>query len=294
MSRGFGFGTFFYIFVLYPSIFFVMTDECLTFLGTGAAMVTSCYNTCFTLSGVGNRLFLVDGGGGNQILAQMEKAGQDVRQISCDFISHNHTDHILGLVWVVRAIAQHINKQRYEGNFRIFGSQHSLSALQTICSLLLQPKLTRFFGSRILFCPVQGGQSLDIEERSFTFFDIQSVKELQFGFSCRLLNGKKLSFLGDEPFHECCRPFVQNSDFLLQEAYCLYSQINQFNPYPKQHATALDACRNARSLDVGTTVLFHTEGRTPRSVRQQLWLDEGRQAFIGKIFVPEDLEVIPL
>ena len=36
----------------------------LTMLGTGNALVTECYNTCFLMEEQG-QLFLVDGGGGN-------------------------------------------------------------------------------------------------------------------------------------------------------------------------------------------------------------------------------------
>ena len=47
-------------------------------LGTGHATVTRCYNTCFvverTAGGQTDRL-LVDGGGGNGILLQLERAG---------------------------------------------------------------------------------------------------------------------------------------------------------------------------------------------------------------------------
>ena len=43
----------------------------LTILGTGNAMVTKCYNTCFAIE-QNDEYFLVDGGGGNQILSQLE------------------------------------------------------------------------------------------------------------------------------------------------------------------------------------------------------------------------------
>ena len=45
----------------------------LTLLGTGNATVTHCYNTCFVLHESGQYL-LVDGGGGNGLLCQLEKA----------------------------------------------------------------------------------------------------------------------------------------------------------------------------------------------------------------------------
>ena len=46
----------------------------LTMLGTGNALVTECYNTCFMLDD-GGELFMVDGGGGNTILRQIKLAG---------------------------------------------------------------------------------------------------------------------------------------------------------------------------------------------------------------------------
>ena len=46
----------------------------LTILGTGNAMVTKCYNTCFAIEKDGH-YFLVDGGGGNTIMKQQYRLG---------------------------------------------------------------------------------------------------------------------------------------------------------------------------------------------------------------------------
>ena len=46
----------------------------LTMLGTGNALVTECYNTCFVVQN-GKKHLLVDGGGGNTLLAQLKHAG---------------------------------------------------------------------------------------------------------------------------------------------------------------------------------------------------------------------------
>ena len=48
----------------------------LTMLGTGNAMVTNCYNTCFAFEEDG-RCFLVDAGGGSTILRRLREAGID-------------------------------------------------------------------------------------------------------------------------------------------------------------------------------------------------------------------------
>lgn len=268
--------------------------EKLTMLGVGAAMVTSLYNTCFTISRDDGELFLVDGGGGNGLLVQLEKSGLSVLDIHHVFVSHNHSDHILGIVWLVRAICQHIRKDRYVGNLHVYAHQKSLDAIRTICGLVMQPRLNAFFDNRVMLVPIEDGTQMEILGRQTTFFNIQSVKELQHGFTCRLLNGKKLSFLGDEPFCEYERQFVENSDYLLQEAYCLYSEKDIFRPYNKHHGTVLDSCRNAYSLRAAATLLFHTEGKTPVKDRQWKYLAEARQAFTGTIYVPNDLDTIVL
>ena len=41
-------------------------------IGTGNAMVTTCYNTCFALR-KGEEYFLVDCGGGNTIMKKLQK-----------------------------------------------------------------------------------------------------------------------------------------------------------------------------------------------------------------------------
>ena len=45
----------------------------LVMLGTGNAMVTKCYNTCFVLKH-DNEYLSIDAGGGNGIMVQLEKA----------------------------------------------------------------------------------------------------------------------------------------------------------------------------------------------------------------------------
>lgn len=46
----------------------------LTMLGTGNALATECYNTCFLIEDQG-KTFMVDGGGGNAVLQQFKSAG---------------------------------------------------------------------------------------------------------------------------------------------------------------------------------------------------------------------------
>ena len=266
--------------------------EKITILGTGNAMVTKCYNTCFTLS-QGGEHFLVDGGGGNTILAQLEKANININQINHVFISHNHSDHILGVVWVIRAAAQGMLNHTYEGELNIYGHLASIEALRSIASYVLQGKLINLFDEKIIFHPLKDKDQRDILGRKITFFDIESTKDLQFGFKASLLNGKTLTFLGDEPYSDLVKAYSTDVDYLLHEAFCLYDERHIFKPYEKHHATARDACQHASDLNAKAVILYHTEDKNLETRKERYSL-EGKAVYSGMIYVPDDLDVIPL
>lgn len=266
--------------------------ENLNILGTGSAMVTKCYNTCFTLSN-NNEHFLVDAGGGNTILSNLEKANISINQIHNMFISHNHNDHILGSIWVIRAVAQGILNDKYTGSFNIYCHKTSITAIKAICSFVLQKKFLKLFDDRIIFIEIENNCEFEILGRKTTFFDINSTKQLQFGFKTTLLNNKSLTFLGDEPFRENLKIYCENVDYLFHEAFCLYSQKDIFKPYEKHHATVKDACKNANILNVKSIILYHTEDKNLEK-RKDLYTKEGKEEFNGIIHVPNDLEVIEL
>ena len=112
----------------------------LTMLGTGNALTTRCYNTCFTLSH-GKKTFLVDAGGGNEIIRILQEE-ISLAEIHDFFITHAHSDHILGAVWVIRVIGQMINKSQYEGELRIYAHGQLIKDLQMICGVVLMKKVS--------------------------------------------------------------------------------------------------------------------------------------------------------
>ena len=66
--------------------------ERLIVLGTGNAQAIHCYNTCYAMQ-KGEEYFLVDAGGGNGILSQLDKAGITLESIHNIFVTHAHNDH---------------------------------------------------------------------------------------------------------------------------------------------------------------------------------------------------------
>ena len=263
----------------------------LIMLGTGNALVTECYNTCFVLQ-ERNQYFMVDGGG-NALLRQLKRTNINWKDIRTIFVTHKHIDHLLGIIWMLRMICQYMSRGQYEGDAVVYAHDEVIGLLRDMAEKLLQKKETAFIGKRLRLIPVQDGEQKTILNRNVTFFDIQSSKAKQFGFCMELGDGQKLTCCGDEPYNPCERKYAEGSKWLLHEAFCLYSQADVFAPYEKHHSTVKDACELAEELGVQNLLLYHTEDRNLPH-RKELYTKEGRDYFTGKLFIPDDLETIVL
>ena len=238
-------------------------NDYITMLGTGNALATRCYNTCFTLHGE-KGVLLVDAGGGNGILTQLEKAGIRREDISDLFVTHAHTDHLLGCVWIMRMALQ------FNYTLRVWSHKKVLQLLTDICSQILPHKEAEGIGSLVTMNCLSDGEQFEAGGFTMQCFDIHSTKERQ-----------------------QCKQYAEGADWLMSEAFCLYEDRDRFLPYEKHHSTVLDAARLAEKLRVGNLILYHTEDRT-LDTRKQRYKVEAEAAFNGHIFVPDDLEKIML
>ena len=258
----------------------------ITILGTGNAHATRCYNTCFTLHGEKGML-LVDAGGGNGILTQLEKARIRREDISDLFVTHAHTDHLLGCIWVIRMALE-------DGkSLRVWSHAKVLNLLTSICQQILPKNQAENMGELVTMHLLEDGNKFEVGGFPLHCFDIHSTKERQFGFAAQLSDGGCLCCLGDEPFSPQCRQYAEGADWLMSEAFCLYEDRDRFQPYEKHHSTVLDAARLAEELQVKNLILYHTEDRT-LDTRRERYTIEAKKAFRGQVFVPDDLESITL
>lgn len=269
-----------------------MMKSTLTMLGTGNAAVTKCYNTCFVITTPETRL-LVDAGGGNGVLSQLEKANIPLKEIHHLFITHAHTDHILGCIWVVRMVAQAAAKGKYESKLHIYGHDKALKVLTDICQMTLPGKIIKQFGDVIAFHEVKDGDSWQVDDMRLTCFDIESTKEKQFGFQAELPDGQRLVCLGDEPYREINKQYATHADWLLCEAFCLYEDRKKFKPYEKHHCTAKDVGEMANKLSPIHVVVYHTED-SDLAHRKERYTAEIKKNYAGNVQIPDDLEVIEL
>lgn len=266
--------------------------EKLYVLGTGYALATRCYNTCFAIRNDCGTL-LVDAGGGNGILRQMEDAGLGFETVRDFFITHAHPDHLNGAVWVLRKVMTMMKDGKHDGTLNIYCHRSVREGLEMIANLMLQRKLLALLGSRVIFHDIEDGTTASLCGYDVTFFDIHSTKLLQFGFTTTLKGGGKLTCLGDEPYNPVCEKWVKGSDWMLCEAFCLLAHAERFRPYEKHHSTVADAAKLAAQLGVRHLVLWHTEDKH-YAQRKALYTAEARAYYQGDLYVPDDLEVIAL
>lgn len=264
----------------------------ITMLGTGHAGVTECYNTCFVIEN-NKQYFMVDGGGGSMVLRQLKHAGLSLMDMREIFVTHKHIDHLLGIVWMIRMICHLMNLGAYKGEAHIYAHEEVIALLRDMAEKLLLQKESRFIDDRLHLIVVSDHEEKTINGSKATFFDIGSTKTKQFGFCMELVGGGKLTCCGDEPYHPREEIYAKNSDWLLHEAFCLYSQADVFKPYEKHHSTVKDACELAEKLKVKNLLLYHTED-TNLPERKKLYLAEGKKYFSGKLLVPDDLESVIL
>ena len=146
----------------------------ITMLGTGNALATRCYNTCFTLHSSGGTVLMVDAGGGNGVLTQLERAGMRCEDIHDLFVPHAHTDHFLGCIWMMRMALQ------FHHSLHVWSHRKVLDLLTDVCRQILPMKEAKGIGGIVVMHELEDGERFEVDDLHLQCFDIHSTKERQF------------------------------------------------------------------------------------------------------------------
>lgn len=267
--------------------------EQLHFLGTGAAMNARCFTTAILLEDR-EGLFLLDSGGGNGLLMRLDEAGIDPRRLTDVFISHTHTDHILGVPWLMRLSGHHKERDASWPPLTIYGNSEVIAAIRTIVAPILPASILRMIGDHIRLETVNDGDVRNVSGREVTFFDIGATKVRQFGIYTPLADGSGLAYLGDEPLREAALRYARRASHMICEGFCTEGDIQGlFHPHQIGHSTVADAAKNARDAGVQHLILFHST-LPGGPARKAAYLAEASRYFDGQIDVPDDLDIVPL
>ena len=262
----------------------------ITMLGTGHAGVTECYNTCFVLEDHGEKM-LVDGGGGNGLLRQLNRAGIGLREIGSIFVTHKHLDHITGILWILRRIHQSARHDPSYKKISIYSHAEVITILRESYRMLLLGEDEE--PDDVAFVTVADGEQRQILGDQFTFFDVGSKRVCQYGFRAETPQGISLVCLGDEFLQAKGIPYAQDCTWLMYEAFCAEADKDLYSPHRMNHSTVKDACENAKSVNAENLILYHTEDQRINE-RKQLYGDEAALYFGRRCIIPDDLETIDL
>ncbi len=262
-----------------------------TFLGTGTGGTLDFFNTCFVISN-GDEHFLVDTGGGCEVRKRLNLANIDMKEIKDIFVSHSHTDHILGLIWMYKKIGILKMHNEISEKINVYCNDVVCEAIKGVSKYVLPKKLVDILEDVINYVILRDGDTYNICGVDYTFFDIHAKDTKQFGFKF-MYDNKSIMFLGDETLKPELYDMVRGADFVMHEAFCLDSEADIFHPYEKNHSTALSVAKIMEELDVKTILLYHTEDNLGDG-RKDAYTKEAKMAYKGNVIVPDELEVIKL
>lgn len=265
--------------------------EKIIFLGTGNGTTLDLYNTCFVIQNE-NGNFLVDTGGSIEIIKRLKKINIGIKDIKHIFISHNHTDHILGLIWMLKKLGVLSINGKIKTKINIYCNDAVYESIIGISKYVLPEKILKGALDITDFHILKDSEQVEINGTKYTFFDIKARGTKQFGFECNI-NEKRVVFLGDETINLELYDRVRGTDYVMHEAFCLDSEENIFHAYQKNHSTVKTASEIMNKLEVKNLILYHTE-ETHGNERKTLYEKEGKENFNGKIYVPNDFDEIVL
>lgn len=260
-------------------------------LGTGNGGTLELYNTCFVIQNeIGN--FLVDTGGSIEIIKRLNQVNIDYKKIKHIFISHSHTDHILGIFWLFKKISRLAMHGEITEKINLYCNDVVYESIKEVSKYILSKKLMDAIYTIVDFNILQDGDSYNINGIEYTFFDIQAKGTKQFGFEC-IINDKKLIFLGDETLNPNLYDKVKGAHYVMHEAFCLDSEEEIFHAYEKNHSTAKSVSEVMNKLEIENLILYHTE-ESHGTKRKALYTKEGQKSFKGNVIVPDELETIEI
>lgn len=259
-------------------------------LGTGSAFPQHSFNTCFVIRTDAFE-WMTDTGGGNGILGRLQHAGIAAGEIRHLFISHSHTDHILGAVWIVRSV---INRAKAGGTgdrLTVYGNSDVIEALLTICRLTLLESHYAMIADLITFHNTDATPRAELPGATVAFFDCGSENVRQTGFRMRFDSGRTIVCLGDEALTERNSTEAAGCQLLMCGAFCRYADRDSFKPYEKHHYTVRDVAIIAERAGIPDLLLYHCEDRDLNN-RARLYTDEASAFYSGRVHVPADGDTV--
>lgn len=147
--------------------------ERIIMLGVGNGGPLNLYNTCFVIQN-DNHNFLVDTGGSIEIINRLTQVEIDYKQIKHIFISHSHTDHILGIFWIFKKLGSLAKHGKIKEKINLYCNDVVFESIKGVANYILPKNMMDAIYTIIDFKVLQDGDIYNINGIEYTFFDIRA------------------------------------------------------------------------------------------------------------------------
>lgn len=229
------------------------------FLGTGAGMSTTRAHTAIVLRCPDGTTLLLDGSSGNSALRNGEAAG--VRAVDYDHVllSHDHQDHLSGLMFVQ---GRRSHETPEEDPLSIYGSSCALTGLRKAAVAGRVADVREFSaynhaGRQVLrWREVPCGHKLELGPDTVAWsFDVDHIPG-SVGWRVES-GGLTVVFSGDTTYSRALVRNAQGADLLIHEALGTDSDYERVAG--RLHSTSGDAARAAAQASVRELVITHLD-----------------------------------
>lgn len=259
----------------------------ITYFGTWAALNKSVDTMHMKLFDKSNELF-VDTWWGMSLMQRIQNWQEHIQHL---YMTHCHSDHILGIVHVLR-----VTKTR---PLHLYCTQDLEKRIDILMNVVWKWKHYRQLkdNGNIHITYINHWTHIHIWDWILSSIDLFSPKDEQHGFTLTQWN-KKLVFFGDEAIDILKRKDLDQYiwvDRLLCEAFCKDDDKELRKPHEKQHITASDAWRIATALQAKNLIISHIDDYTSDRKWQlkEIYVDASK-TFSWNIVVPHDNDTLDL
>ena len=257
------------------------------FLGTGAGLSTTRAHTAIALRCPDGTMLLLDGSSGNSALRNGEIAGIKSFDYDHVLLSHDHQDHLSGLMFVQGNRSREISD---ENPLSIYGSSLALEGLRKAAVAGKVPDIRdgaayNHAGKQVMrWQEIPPGRKLELGPETVAWsFDVNHIPG-SVGWRVESA-GVYIVFSGDTRYSTGLADAAQGADVLIHEA--LTTDDTHAYASSRLHSTSGDAARVADRASVKQLIITHIDNAFHED--QDPLLQDAARTYSGPISAAYDL-----
>ena len=257
------------------------------FLGTGAGLSTARAHTAIALRCPDGTMLLLDGSSGNSALRHGEIAGIKSFDYDHVLLSHDHQDHLSGLMFVQGNRSREIPD---ENPLSIYGSSLALDGLRKAAVAGKVPDIRdgaayNHAGKQVMrWQEIPPGRKLELGPETVAWsFDVNHIPG-SVGWRVET-GGVSIVFSGDTKYSTGLADAAQGADLLIHEA--LTTDDTHAYASSRLHSTSGDAARVAEQASVKQLIITHIDNAFHEN--QDPLLQDAARTYSGPISAAYDL-----